>query len=951
MENIIKALFYQYDKNKISEIDNELNKVSFSLDYIAENDLPKLKSELIDSKWDILVIDFAIDKSILDEIVDFVSDLNSKINLLFGIDELNSDLIRIALKSKNSDVILKLNIKQTCLALIRTFERQKETKQLDFTKKELIRSQQSQIEHEHFLNQLIESTTNPIFYKGTNGRYLGCNNAFAQTIGLSKEDIIGKTVFEVSPKELAEKYDQMDKEFFENPETQQYEYQVVNADGSIMDIMFYKSALKDEEGNVVGLLGHMFNISEQKKLQREIKKEKEIGELILDTANEIYVMLNLNGEISGINRKACEVLNIDKKTAIGKNWFDNFILEKEKENTIKVFKALVNGEISENEKVNGYIVTGVEEKRLISWFNRLVKDSEGKIIGTLSSGQDITNKEKLEIELEESERKYQYLIENMKEGLGIVDLDEIVQFCNPAYSKVFGLEEGRMLGRNLKDFIVEEDIDRVNAETHKRKENKSSEYKIRIKRIDNSIRTINVSSTPWRNDTGEVVGTIGMFIDITAQEYATKRLEKRNRIEQSIVNISSQFITPENFGVKLDNTLKELKKIIAAERYGILFIENDKITLTNEQFDDGIASLGIDFDDAPLGAFNYSRSILESFDFVFYDDISSLPDDAKYEKELFEKFKIFNFLGIPFYSNSKLSSLVIISNIYEVDDWTVEDLSLLRTISEIIGHAFSRNKAEEQVKKLHLDIETKNKELEQVVYVTSHDIRSPVVNILGFSDEMIKALTKLTNKIFDEVNVINNKDDINYLIEKDIPQILHFIKVSGQKIDKLLIALLKLSRLGRAAINKVNVDMNQLVKNLIKTFEYKLNQENIKVLINDLPNCYSDEVAVNQVISNLVDNSIKYRSIERETIIEISATENGDMVTYCIADNGIGIAETEVEKIFDVFYRINPGEQNGEGMGLSLIKKTIERVDGKISIGSELDKGTKFYITLKKQMN
>jgi PAS domain S-box-containing protein len=951
MENKIKALFYQYDNSKIIEIANELSRISFSFDYVLENDLAKLKSEIISFKWDILVIDFNADKSILDEIVEFISDLNSKINLLFGIENLNSDLIQLALKNKNSDVILMSNIKQTCLALIRTFERQKDSKQLDFTKKELIRSQLSQIEHEHFLNQIIESTTNPIFYKGTNGRYLGCNNAFSQLIGVSKDEIIGKTVFEISPKKLAEKYNQMDQEFFKNPETQQYEYEVASANGTMMDIMFYKTALKDEEGNIVGVLGHMFNISESKKLEREIKKEKEIGELILDTANEMYVMLNLNGEISGINKKACTVLGIDKKTAIGKSWINSFVFEKEKEKTSKVFNDLINGNISIHEKINGHVITGTDEKRLISWFNRIVRNSDGKIVGTLSAGEDITNKDRLEIELEESERKYQYLVENMKEGLGIVDLNEVVQFCNPAYDKVFGFETGGMVGKDLKDYVVKEDLKLVIAETLKRKENRSSDYKIRIKRIDNSMRIISVSSTPWRNENGEIIGAIGMFVDITAQEFTTKKLEKRSSIEQSIVNISSQFISPENFSVKLDNTLKELKNIIAAERYGILFIQNNTITLTNEQFDDGVESIGVDFNDASLQAFEYSLKILESFDFLFYDDITLLPDEAKFEKEFLTKFKIFNFLGIPFYSDSKLSGFVIINNIYEVDEWNVEDLSLLRTITEIIGHAFSRNKAEEQVKKLHLDIETKNNELEQVVYVTSHDIRSPVVNILGFSDEMIKALTKLTNKIFDEANTINNKEEINYLIEKDIPQILNFIRVSGQKIDKLLIALLKLSRLGRASINKVNIDMTQLVQNVVKTFEYQINQDNIKVFIDDLPDCYSDEVSVNQVLSNLIDNAIKYSSSERETIIKISAVENGDTITYCVSDNGIGIAETEVDKIFDVFYRINPENQSGEGMGLSLIKKTIDRVDGKISVGSELNKGTKFYITLEKQMN
>lgn len=950
MDNFIKTLFYNCSNDKILEIEATLISHNYILDYKLITDFPKLKSEIMYSGIDILVLDYNLSKNNIEEIIEFINDLNKNIYVFISIDSLDSELVHLALQYKNTDVILKPNINQSCLALIRAFQKQKDAKQSDFTRKELIRSHQSQLEHEHFLNQIIESTTNPIFYKGTNGRYLGCNNAFADILGKSKEEIIGKTVFEVSPADLAQRYHEMDEAFFKNPETQEYEYRISNTKGDLFDVLFYKSAIKDEEGNVVGLLGHMFNITDRKNLEREIYKEKEIAELILDTSDTMYVMLDLEGNITGVNKKACQILKAEKNNLIKRNWFDDFLLDEDREKVRKVFNDILNQNYISDDYVKNNIINDSKEKRLIHWLNKPLRNPDGELVGLLCSGRDMSNKDQLEIDLAESEGKYRSLVENMQEGLGIVDLNEIVRFCNTAFDKVFGLNAGETIGKDLKNYVLDEDLSIVLDQTDKRRGNTSSEYKVRIKREDGSIRTLKVSAVPWKNNLGEVIGTYSMLADITAQEYAINKLEKKTTIEQSIVNISSQFISPDNFNDKLSFTLNELTNIIAAERYGILLLQNGKLNLATEHFDEGVNSIGVDFESVSFENFQYSLGILESFDFIFYDNIKKLPDEAKSEKELFDKYKIFNFLGIPFYSDAQLSGLVIINNIYEVTEWTVEDLSLLRTIADIIGHAFSRNKAEEKVKQLHQDIITKNNELEQVVYVTSHDIRSPVVNILGFSDEMVKALNKLTNKIFDEANQINNADEIKYLLEKDVPQILNFIKISGQKIDKLLIALLKLSRLGRAALNKVQVDMNQLVQNAVKTFEYQINQDNIEVVIDDLPTCYTDEVAINQVFSNLIDNAIKYRSLERDTKIKITASEENGKVTYCISDNGIGIAQTELDKIFDVFYRINPENQNGEGMGLSLIKKTIDRVDGKISVGSELGKGTQFYITLEKQM-
>jgi len=899
--------------------------------------------------WDILAVGPEVKPEIYDELSEFIQDLKGNLSLLYMVEEVDTEIISKVYTDIRNDIITDRSTKQLSLALIRIFECTKNIKQADFTQKELLRSQMTITEQDYFLNQVIESTTNPIYLKNVEGRYWGCNNAFADILGLPKDKIVGKTVFDVAPNDLAQKYREMDQEFFTNPVTQKYESQVKNSAGETFDILFYKSALKDSEGNVIGLLGHMFNITDQKRLERELHQKKEKIQLIIDTADEIYVALDLEGNITNVNRKAGEVLNYDEKELIGKNWFDAFVLDKETDKIKQVFHNILNGNISEDEKIEQQLVTPLNKKKLISWSSRILRDRNGNIQGLLSMGRDVTNRSNLELELQESEQKYRTLVENMHEGIGIADLDEKVIFCNDAFNKIFGFETGSMLGKNLRDYIFEDDLQKMYTETDRRKKNQKSQYRINIKREDNKNRVVSVSSVPWKNNKGEVIGSIGLVSDVTAQEFATRRLEQKIKIEQSIINISSQFISSDNFNAKLDATLIELKNIIDAERYGILLVQNSTLKLVSEQYNENATEQEVNLEELSTKDFQYGLGMLDSFDFIFFDDVKQLPAEAQKEKEVLSGHGIFNFLGIPFYSGDKLTGLITISNIYDVDDWTIEELSSLRTVSEIIGHAFNHYRAEEKVTQLNQDLIEKNNELEQVVYVTSHDIRSPIINILGFSDELIKTLNKLAGRVFDASNNIVNKEDVEKIIHNEIPRILEFIKISGQKIDKLLLALLKLSRLGRATFNKVNVDMNKLIKTVLNNYKFTIDQKDIKIELDDLHGCYADELAVNQIFSNLIDNAIKYQSPERKLIIKITSESNDDKVIYSIQDNGIGISEEELDKIFDVFYRIDPGNMEGEGIGLSLIKKTIEKLGGEISVGSKEGEGTRFYISLQKQ--
>ncbi len=274
----------------------------------------------------------------------------------------------------------------------------------------------------------------------------------------------------------------------------------------------------------------------------------------------------------------------------------------------------------------------------------------------------------------------------------------------------------------------------------------------------------------------------------------------------------------------------------------------------------------------------------------------------------------------------------------------IDDLA--RKNEEMLKEITDRKKAEKEREKLNEELMQKNKELEQVVYVTSHDLRTPLVNIEGFSKELRISIDKLLSSlkkssISDEV-----KEEMDSIVDGDIQEALHYISVSIARMDSLLSGLLKLSRIGSTELNIEKLDMNRLISSVLNIFKSRIDEIDIKLEISELPPCIGDELYMIQIFSNLVDNSIKYLDLSHRGIIRISGYSEDSQAVYCVEDNGFGIAPEYQAKIFDIFHRLEPSKNKGEGLGLTIVQRAVQRQSGKIWVESEPGKGSKFFISL-----
>ncbi len=259
----------------------------------------------------------------------------------------------------------------------------------------------------------------------------------------------------------------------------------------------------------------------------------------------------------------------------------------------------------------------------------------------------------------------------------------------------------------------------------------------------------------------------------------------------------------------------------------------------------------------------------------------------------------------------------------------------------------SQRKTERNQENLVGSLQSTNKELAGIVDVSSHDLRSPLLNIQGFANELQTDCSELKG-ILESVEIPADKGSkILSIIDQDIPQALNYINLSADKMDSLIKGLLKLSRLGRASLEIENINMNILINDIIKTMQFKIKEYGIEVTVDRLPACLGDENQLTQVFSNLLDNAVKFLDKSGDGSIHVSGRIDEDRSIYCVEDNGIGIAPKHHEKIFQIFHRLESAESvSGEGLGLTIVQRIAERHGGDVWVESDTGKGSRFHVAL-----
>lgn len=247
---------------------------------------------------------------------------------------------------------------------------------------------------------------------------------------------------------------------------------------------------------------------------------------------------------------------------------------------------------------------------------------------------------------------------------------------------------------------------------------------------------------------------------------------------------------------------------------------------------------------------------------------------------------------------------------------------------------------------LAAELAEKNKELEAILYTVSHDLRSPLVNVQGFGRQLNRACDTIRSALAEAGNGAVPTEKITGPLDVTIPQALRFINAGVAKMESLLAGLLRYSRLGRVALILRPLNMNGVLAEILAAMKFQLDEAKAEVHVEPLPTCLGDHVQTSQVFANLIDNALKYRAPGRRLRVGISGRVHEGQAVYAVADNGVGIAPEHQTKVFEIFHRLNPDTTNGEGLGLTIAQRVLERQNGKIWVESRADDGATFFVSL-----
>ena len=386
------------------------------------------------------------------------------------------------------------------------------------------------------IDALLQNISAGVVVYAPDTTVLACNREASRLLGLSLEQLQGKKA--VDPVWAFLREDGTEMPIKEHPINQ-----VLDSGKDLFDyvmgirrhdrkevtwVLLNARIIPDERGRISQVINTFVNINERRKIQNELKQERDLSQQYLDTAGVILLVLDRRGHIILINRKGCEVMGCENEEVLGQDWFDNYIPEDDRQRVRGIHNINISGAMEPHAYEEGYVITGLGERRLIRWFNSAVKDSDGNITGTLSSGEDITELKAAH----EAINRLAAIVESSQDAITGKDLEGIITSWNYSAERIYGYTAEEAIGRHISLLVPEDreaEIEQILTAV-KRGEPKRIYETVR-RRKDGSLVDVSLSISPVNDEKGEIVGVATIAHEITEIK---KEREKREKLETQL---------------------------------------------------------------------------------------------------------------------------------------------------------------------------------------------------------------------------------------------------------------------------------------------------------------------------------------------------------------------------------------------------------------------------------
>lgn len=303
---------------------------------------------------------------------------------------------------------------------------------------------------------------------------------------------------------------------------------ILRPDGEMRDVEMIATAVEwfGQTAQVVML----HDMTERKRHERELRKEKQQTEQYLNDAGVMFLALDGAGKVMRVNRRTCEVIGRQAGEMKGKDWFKMALPEESREQVKGIFDHLISGALESYEYVEAPVITKTGRIRMISWHNTILEDQEGKIFGVAGFGADITDRKEMERKLSESEKRYRALFERSNDAIYIADKAGSIITANPATARLFDVSSSELLNSNIKDFYWNPK-DRIGLLNEVGAIGYVNDYRLEMKDSSQNKRLCLVNCSKWEDDDGNLIGYLTMCKDITESVKLEDQLRQAQKME------------------------------------------------------------------------------------------------------------------------------------------------------------------------------------------------------------------------------------------------------------------------------------------------------------------------------------------------------------------------------------------------------------------------------------